>query len=67
MEAQNVSMVESNAGKEIYIASKGMSYGTIQKVVGDRVKMETQSGKQKSEPLGNVVDWIKADYTELRE
>lgn len=66
MEAQNADLIESNAGKEIYIASKGMSYGTIKEVVGERVKMETQSGKKKSEPIGNVVQWIEADYTELR-
>ena len=69
MEAQNASteaQIEANAGKEIVIESKGMSYGTIRKVVGDRVKMETKSGKSKSEPVENVIDWINADYTTLQ-
>ena len=66
MEAHNATTVESNAGKEIYIASKGMSFGIIKGVAGERVKMETQTGKSKTEPIENVVDWIEADYTELR-
>ena len=66
MEQNNVEVVEANAEKEIVIESKGMSYGTIKCVVGDRVKMENADGSTKSAPIDSVVSWINADYTTLQ-
>jgi len=66
MEQNNAEMVEANAEKEIVVESNGMSYGTIKRVVGDRVKMEDATGNAKSEPMATVVSWINADYTTLQ-
>jgi len=66
MEQNNAEVVEANAEKEIVIESNGMSYGTIKRVVGDRVKMEDATGNTKSESISSVVSWINADYTTLQ-
>ena len=66
MEQNNAALVEANAEKEIVVESNGMSYGTIKRVVGDRVKMEDASGNTKSESISSVVSWIEADYTNLQ-
>ena len=66
MEQNNAEVVEANAEKEIVVESNGMSYGTIKRVVGDRVKMEDASGNSKSESISSVVSWINADYTTLQ-
>ena len=66
MEQNNAEVVEANAEKEIVVESNGMSYGTIKRVVGDRVKMEDASGNTKSESISSVVSWINADYTTLQ-
>jgi len=66
MEQNNAEVVEANAEKEIVVESNGMSYGTIKRVVGDRVKMEDATGNTKSESISSVVSWINADYTTLQ-
>jgi len=66
MEQNNVEVVEANAEKEIVVESNGMSYGTIKRVVGDRVKMENSDGSTKTEAMSSVVSWINADYTTLQ-
>ena len=70
MEAQNATTdeetVSNHLGAEIVKSNLGMSMGTIESVVGDRVKMTTVTGGKKSEPVANVAKWINADYTELR-
>ena len=66
MEQNNAEVVEANTEKEIVVEANGMSYGTIKRVVGDRVKMEDSTGNTKSEPISSVVSWINADYTTLQ-